>query len=38
MEQGITRGALSERRLILLIGAVQFVNVLDFMMVFLPPD
>ena len=33
------RGALSERRLIVLIGTVQFVNVLDFMMVLpLGPD
>jgi predicted MFS family arabinose efflux permease len=33
------RGALPERRLLLLIGAVQFVNVLDFMMVLpLGPD
>jgi predicted MFS family arabinose efflux permease len=33
------RGALPERRLIVLIGAVQFVNVLDFMMVLpLGPD
>lgn len=36
---GRMRGTLSERRILLLIGAVQFVNILDFMMVLpLGPD
>lgn len=39
VEQGHVRQVLSERKLLFLIGAVQFVNVLDFMMVLpLGPD
>src|SRR5438445_281582 len=38
-KHGVTSGVLSERRVVFLVGAVQFINVLDFTMVMpLGPD